>query len=223
MAGLANFAHSSSLPGNKMSSHGRGEEGTCIGQTLHWKSGILLFIECAFIPHWDFSPPGNMHTKASQTKDSTELRPSVLLLSLPFKQNTSLDALFFFASLCISFLLSIFPLPHTSAHSSPPFPLLPPTISPSVLPPSSSSLRGSRRVWHFYNSRRGICTQPRPMLGKASVGVARLTEVSVCLSLWLSTCGWIPHIRSNNMYFLPCKRQAQGVSCSNLSDGIKLK
>lgn len=135
----------------------------------------------------------NMHTKASPTKDGTELQPSLLLsptqltsasLFFPFKQIRSPDALFFLASLCISFLLAFFSFSaHSLAHSSPLFPLLPPTISPSFLPPSSSSLQGSRRVWHFSNSRRGICTQPRPMLGKESVGVACLTEASVCLSL----------------------------------------
>lgn len=120
----------------------------------------------------------NMHTKASPTKDGTELQPSLLLsptqltsasLFFPFKQNRSPDALFFLASLCISFLLTFFFLSLLILLPIPPLGSLYSHLQfllPSFLPPSSSSLQGSRRVWHFSNSRRGICTQPRPMLGK---------------------------------------------------------
>lgn len=134
------------------------------------------------------------------------LQPSLHLPHCSFPSNkTDLRMLCSSLLLCASLFssLSFSFSAHSLAHSSSLFPLLPPTISPSFLPPSSSSLQGSRRVWHFSNSRRGICTQPRPMLGKESVGVACLTEASVCLSVWQATCDWIPHISSNNTYFLP--------------------
>lgn len=136
----------------------------------------------------------NMHTKASPTKDGTELQPSLLLsptqltsasLFFPFKQNRSPDALFFLASLCISFLLTFFFF--LCSFSYPFLPSVPftPTYNFSFLP-SFLPLPPLCRAAGESGISLTAGGESAPSLGPCwakSVGVACLTEASVCLSL----------------------------------------
>lgn len=204
MADLAHFVHSLSLLGNKMSSHGRGEWGTCIGQILHWELGILLFRECAFILKYFWAEGFSLPLLLS-TPHHLHFSYFLSFLALDSQISGPLSSISSLRSSVAFSLHSSLPLSHLDLSS--PYShlnLLP--SSPSLPPflPLCSALQGSWGDWPFSNSGRGICTQPQPHAAQRA-GRCVMAEVCVCVCLsdWRSASGNNEHVTGTPTLELP--------------------